>query len=170
MLLSPGTLVAALLLLSSAGSSDGDRLPACTRFKSRLLVMPETIRRGVTPDFVLELENTGSSGVRLLDVRNGRRPDLAATYYAVVVRTMKGSVADGPRAISDPGPIAASDFFVLEPSAKVSLHLRSLVELEALAPGSYVASVSIWQDPYAAGSRCRSGEAKFRVVQPARDR
>jgi hypothetical protein len=88
---------------------------------------------------------------------------LADTYYKLVVRRADGVAIDGPRQISDPGPISEADFFVLEPAAKVSLSVRSLVSLEALAPGTYVAYVSIWQDPYSVASVCRSNETEFRV-------
>jgi hypothetical protein len=121
------------------------------------------LKRGFLPQFVLELANPGPEGIRLLDVRRGRRQDLADTYYSLVVRRAKGPLIDGPRPISDPGPISEADFFVLEPKTPASLPLRSFFHLGALGPGSYIAYVGIWQDPYALDSVCRSSEVEFRI-------
>ena len=138
-------------------------LKPCVGFESRLRVVPSVVASGETPRFVLELANPGRDGVRLLDVRDGRRTDLADTYYRLVVSHPDGAPVRGARQISDPGPISVSDFFVLQPGARISVTLRSLVSLPGLGPGAYQAYAAIWTDPYSAASICRSGGARFRV-------
>lgn len=154
--------IGAVLLLITSGAG-GETWKPCSPFKSKVQVTPSVLNSGASPRFVLELVNQGRQGIRLLDVRNGRRSDLADTYYKLVVRRADGAAIDSPRQISDPGPISEADFFVLEPAARVSFPVRSLVSLEALVPGAYLAYVSIWQDPYSVGSVCRSDETEFRV-------
>jgi hypothetical protein len=152
-------------LLGVAGTARPEALKPCVRFESKVQVTPRVLKRGVLARFALELVNPGPEGIRLLDVRRGRRQDLADTYYSLVVRRAKGPLIDGPRPISDPGPISEADFFVLEPKTPASLPVRSAFDLGALDPGSYIAYVAIWQDPYALDSVCRSGEVEFRVQQ-----
>lgn len=154
-------LAGVLLAVGTAASTETWK--PCVCFETKVQVAPSVVRSGTSPRFVLELANRGWAGVRLLDVRQGRRPDLAVNYYKLVVRRPNGAAVDGPRPISDPGPISETDFFVLEPGARISLPVHSLVSLEGLTPGSYIAYVSIWIDPYSAGSVCRSAEVEFRV-------
>ena len=152
---------AVLFIVSVAVSAE--TLKPCTQIESRVLVTPSVAKSGTSPRFALELANKGRDPVRLIDVRKGRRTDLADAYYELVVCRSDGAPIDGPRQISDPGPISETDFFLLAPGAKVSLPLRSLVNLDTLSPGTYVAYVSVWMDPYSVDSRCRSNEAKFRI-------
>jgi len=151
----------ALLLASLPAAAESPK--PCTILESKVEVEPGVARKGTVPEFVLELTNRGQEGVRLLDVRKGRRRDLAYTYYELVVRHESGAAIEAPRMIGDPGPISEEDFFVLAPGSTISLPVRSLRKLEELSPGSYLAHVSLWMDPYSAGSRCRSEEARFRV-------
>ena len=147
----------------AASVAGGETPKPCSRFETRLVVAPRVLKSGASPRFVLELTNKGRQGVRLIDVRHGRRTDLSDTYYRLVVRRADGATLDGLWQISDPGPISDADFFILEPAAKVSFAVRSLMSLDTLAAGKYVAYVSVFQDPLSVGSICRSDETEFQV-------
>jgi hypothetical protein len=83
----------------------------------------------------------------VLDLRNGRRPDLQDTNCDLQV-SAEDKLVNLPRAISDPGPITDKDFHMLKPAKSVTLQLsRFALALEKLPPGEYSARVRFWQDP-----------------------
>ena len=102
--------------------------------------------------------------MRLLDVRDGRRPDLAHSYYEIMFEQNERALKDLPRAISDPGPVGASDFFVLAPGAIVEAPLTTSADLSVLPAGQYSARVRITLDPFSERvPKCRSARTSFTV-------
>ncbi len=144
----------------------GKPVQACRGVDAALRVTPGSIRRGAKPAFTLVLRNRSNTSIRLLDVRGGRRPDLAINYFEVIVERKGGLLKDLPRAISDPGPIDAADFFVLPPGAAMEAPLATVVDLGTLPAGRYSAHVRITLDPFNAQTpRCRSGRTPFTVTR-----
>jgi hypothetical protein len=102
----------------------------------------------------------------VFDIRNERRPDLAVTYYELVLERDRQEFKNVPRAISDPGPIAPEDFFLLPPAGQFEVPLRSTLELTALPAGRYSAYVRITREPIAAiAHRCSSASTSFTVTK-----
>jgi hypothetical protein len=120
----------------------------------------------VRPTFILIVRNPSAKPVRLLDIRNGRRNDLADAYYELVFERNGRQFKNVPRVISDPGPIAPADFFLLPPSAHFEVPLSSTLELTALPAGRYSAYVRITLDPFATAlPKCSSAAAPFTVTR-----
>lgn len=136
----------------------------CRGVEATLRVMPTTFRRGTRPSFAVVLKNVSEKPVRLLDVRDGRRPDLAHSYYEVIFEQNDRALKDLPRAISDPGPVEAADFFVLSPGAIVEAPLTTPADLSVLRGGQYSAQVRITLDPFSERiPKCLSARTSFTV-------
>jgi hypothetical protein len=119
---------------------------------------------GTSPRFRLTLRNRGGSPAKLIDIRNGRRPDLEDAYYRLEVRRDGEPVALS-RVICDPGPLADADFYRLAAGAQERILLSvPCTDLTRLPPGAYSARVVVTRDPLAGrDTRCVSGEATFQV-------
>src|SRR5688500_7369818 len=102
-----------MIILAAALSRVGTIVPPCEAFQARLVPSNRSLSRGRKPDFHPSLRNTSTLEVKLVDTRDGRRPDLGDTYYQLVVLTAAGGEPDLPRDISDPGPLTEDDWFVL---------------------------------------------------------
>ena len=117
--------------------------PECTGISASLAATPPEVSRGHKPEFALTLSTTGASPIRVLDVRHGRRPDLQDNYFELVV-LQRGRPVETPVAISDPGPVSASDSFDLHPGERTTLrHLSYTRALNELRPGEYEAVVLV---------------------------
>jgi hypothetical protein len=137
--------------------------PECTGISATLSATTPEVSRGHKPEFALTLSTTGARPMRVLDVRQGRRPDLQDSYFELVV-LQRGRPVETPVAISDPGPVSASDFFDLRPGERTTLqHLSYTRALNELRPGEYEAVVLIWRNPMKPTTRCRSKVARFTV-------
>ncbi len=136
---------------------------ACSAFEARLQVAAAAVKKGEVPQFTLLLRNKSQEPLRFVDTRQGRRRDLGNTYYQLVIRTQKGNEPDLSRAISDPGPVSASDYGSLEPGGSIEIGITTPMLLEELRRGSYRAHIVVWLDPYREESRCRSTATDFRV-------
>jgi hypothetical protein len=157
------TLVFALFM-GSASVQLSKSPQICRGVEATLRVMPSTFRRGTKPKFAVVLRNVSETPVRVLDVRDGRRPDLAHSYYEIMFEQNEQALKDLPRAISDPGPVEAADFFVLSPGATVEAPLTTPADLSALPGGSYSARVRITRDPFSERiPKCLSARTSFTV-------
>jgi hypothetical protein len=140
--------------------------PACRPVEVTLGVSTPNVKVGTRPGFYVSIANKGTRPVRVLDTRNGRRADLQDAYFELFV-LRDGRIVDVPILISDPGPIAATDYVALAPGER--LELRSLSHkrvLERLPPGVYSAFILFWQDPQLPHTtRCRSSEQRFVVSE-----
>jgi hypothetical protein len=156
-----------LLVAFLGGSADGQTSKSpqsCRGVEATLRVMPTTFRRGTEPSFAVVLKNASEKPVRLLDVREGRRPDLADSYYEIIFEQNGRTLSDLPRVISDPGPVEAVDFFVLSPGAIIETALSTMANLSTIPAGRYSAYVRITVDPFAARvPTCRSARTSFTV-------
>jgi hypothetical protein len=157
-----------IVLVASLGGSAGRQAaaspPSCRGVEVTLRVTPPRFRRGMKPRFAVVLKNASQTPVRLLDVREGRRPDLAENYYEIIVEQNERPLRDVPRAISDPGPVQEADFFVLSPGATVETPLTTKVDVSAVPAGLYSAFVRINFDPLSTQiPECRSARISFTV-------
>ena len=120
------------------------------------------VKVGERPRFSARIHNTTNRPVRLLDVRQGRRPDLQDSYFELFV-ARGSSVVDTPIAISDPGPLGDDDFFDLPSGNAAEMKDLSYKRwLNELPPGEYDAFLLFWRDPLSSHtSRCRSTVARF---------
>jgi len=159
---------AAILVAVAAGSvqqpDDPILRPACERISVSLLAEAPQVKAADKPRFSVAVSNNTDRSVRVLDVRDGRRPDLQDSYFELFVIQGRRSV-DVPMAISDPGPLSAADFLELRPGARVLFrdisYKRALQELPA---GAYEAFILFWRDPVLSHTtRCRSTSARFTV-------
>jgi hypothetical protein len=102
--------------------------------------------------------------MRVLDVRDGRRNDLQDVYFELFIVEGR-QVVDLPLFISDPGPIAETDYAVLKPGERIEFRPLSYKRAaERLPPGKYSAFILFWQNPEQPHtSRCRSSQAQFVV-------
>jgi hypothetical protein len=157
-------LFAIVSLVGSAGDQTPKLAQVCPGVEASILrVIPIEFRRGTQPRFALTLRNASKNPVRLVDIRDGRRPDLADSYYEIIFG-QNGQELDDPRAISDPGPVDAVDFFVLPPGATVETPLTTPADLTRLAVGQYSAHVRITLDPFSERTpKCRSSRTSFSV-------
>ena len=152
------------LLVGSADDQTPTLPQSCRGREARLRVTPTTLQRGTKPRFAVVLKNVSQKPIRLLDVRDGRRPDLAESYYEIIVEQNGRALRDLPRAISDPGPIQAADFFVLVPGASIETTISTTADLSAVPAGSYSAYVRITIDPFGGPApKCRSARTSFNV-------
>ncbi len=120
----------------------------------RLLPIKQTVTAGTRPHFTLQITNDTSAAERFIDVRRGRRTDLRDNLYRLFVAGKNGKEIDLPQAISDPGPIDESDYFVLGPSKSAEIDLpNSPHQLQELPPGKYTAWVEYRHWEYPNGSR-----------------
>lgn len=140
-------------------------LAVCTDISVSLTAVTPRVKFRERPKFAVAVSNATNRAVRILDVRNGRRPDLQVSYFELFV-ARGHTVIDVPAAISDPGDVASADFFDLEPGTRISLRDLSYTrELEGLGPGDYEAFILFWRNPMEPHTtRCRSTTARF-VVQ-----
>ena len=154
-------------LLTGAANAQVPNSPqTCRSVEATLRVTPTSFRRGTQPTFSVILKNVSDKPIRLLDVRNGRRSDLAHSYYEIVFEQNDLTVNNLPRAISDPGPVASADFFVLSPGAIAEALLSTPADLSALPVGEYSAHVRITLDPFGdAIPSCLSARTPFRVLR-----
>jgi hypothetical protein len=122
------------------------------------------VKAGSEPEFTLVLRNRSGKAVRLLDVRAGRRADLADTYYDLVLEYNGRKLENLTRPISDPGPIDAADYFVLSPATVAEIPIGASTDLTTLRIGEYAAHVRITLDPLSAPvPSCQSARTPFRV-------
>jgi hypothetical protein len=142
----------------------GEQRDPCAGVRASVRASPTSLRKGGLATFVLVVRNGSPNGPRLVDIRNGRRPDLADNYYEIVLERNRQELKNVPRAISDPGPVAPADFFFLPPAAHFEVSLRSTRDLTALAAGRYSAYVRITLDPFAAATKCSSTATSFTVI------
>ena len=159
-------LTLAVALLSATGTSQGARQPSptCLGIEASLRVSPTVVKAGSAPAFTLVLKNGSERPVRLLDVRAGRRPDLAHSYYELVLEQSGRTLKNLLRAISDPGPIETADYFVLSPDSSVDIPLTTSADLSSLRIGQYAAHVRITLDPLSpAAQSCQSAPTSFTV-------
>ncbi len=161
---------AALLLIAGLGSAQAVHDPAlppvCKEVSVRLMAQPARVKAGQRPQFALIISSNVDRPVRVLDVRNGRRPDLQHAYLELFV--LKGRrFVDLPTAISDPGPLSSVDFLELAPRERVVFSRVSYTRaLQELPPGAYDAFVLFWQDPMEPKTkRCRSTPGHFQVYK-----
>ena len=122
------------------------------------------VKVGNRPVFSVAVSNSTDRPVRVLDVRDGRRPDLQDSYFELFV--IQGTkLVNVPVAISDPGPFSSADFFELRPGARVGFQRISYKRaLEDLPAGEYEAFILFWADPLEShATRCRSTSARFTV-------
>lgn len=142
------------------------KLQMCRDVEATLRIMPTTFRPGTQPRFTVVLKNVSGKPVRLVDVRAGRRSDLAHTYYEIIFEQNERELKDLPRAISDPGPVEATDFFVLLSGAIVEAQLTTPTDLSVLLGGQYSAHVRITLDPFSERvPKCRSARTSFTVTK-----
>lgn len=164
-----GWLVSAAILVAVASGSvqqpdDPILRPACKGVSVSLVAEASLVKAGDKPQFSVAVSNNTDRSVRILDVRDGRRPDLQDSYFELFV--IQGTrVVDVPSVISDPGPLSAADFLELRPGARVEFRRVSYKRaLEKLPPGAYEAFVLFWRDPMESHTtRCRSPSARFAV-------
>ncbi len=136
----------------------------CKGVDARLLISPTTINVGSQPAFTMVLKNASTEAVRLLDIRDGRRPDLAQTYYEILFEQNDQPLKNLRRVIADPGPVSSADFFMLPAGTAAKTELTTPVDLKMLAVGTYSARVRITFDPL--GARvppCYSSKSTFKV-------
>jgi hypothetical protein len=157
-------LVALAALIPVIGWSGTPNVPACSGFEAGLQAVDTVVRVSTAPRFRLTLVNRGTKPLKVLDIRDGRRPDLEAVYFRLEILNAK-TVVDLPRGICDPGPVSDSDFFSLKAGQSEQLLLSEFcLDFHSLKPGRYRARVLVWLDPYAdAQTRCRSADASFTV-------
>ena len=163
MALSLPVLIGALLTLAAIQGLE--QRDACAGIRASVRTSPASFRRAAQPTFILVVKNASPKAVRLLDIRSGRRPDLADNYYKLVLEQNRQELKNVPRAISDPGPVAPTDFFVLPPAAHVEVPLHSSLDLTTLTAGRYSAHVRITLDPLAAAPKCSSAATSFTVTK-----
>lgn len=136
-----GWLVSAAILIAVATSSiqqldDPILRPVCTGVSVSVVAEASQVKAGNTPQFSVVVSNDTDRSVRVLDVRDGRRPDLQDSYFELFV--IQGTrVIDVPVAISDPGPLSSSDWLEIRPGARVEFRRVSYKRaLEKLPPGA----------------------------------
>lgn len=139
--------------------------PACLGIEAALRVSPREVKAGGEPAFTLVLRNRSEKPVRLLDVRAGRRADLAQNYYELVLEQNGRTLKNLTRVISDPGPIDTADYFLLAPAAVVEIPLSTSADLSTLRIGRYAAHVRITLDHPLSASElsCQSARTSFGV-------
>jgi hypothetical protein len=138
----------------------------CGNIDASLSVSPATTSVGAPPTFTIVLKNVSDASVRLVDLRDSRRLDLTQTYYELVFDQDGRALTNLRRVISDPGPIDASNFFLLPAGSSVKAALTTPVDLRSLPKGRYSAYVRITLNPLnAAIPPCRSGRVSFTVVK-----
>jgi len=166
-----GWLVSAAILLAVASGSvqqpdDPILRPACKGVSVLVVAEASQVKAGNKPQFSVAVSNNTDRSVRVLDVRDGRRPDLQDSYFELFV--IQGTrVVDVRIAISDPGPLSSADWLELRPGARVEFRRISYKRaLEKLPPGAYEAFILFWRDPLESGTtRCRSTSAHFTVYE-----
>jgi hypothetical protein len=139
-------------------------LPWCRDLTVTISVAAPRVLVGQRPRFDVSIYNMSASPRRVLDLRDGRRPDLQTAYVDLVV-SRNGAELSLPRMISDPGPISPTDFVELPVSS--GIHIPDLPtdrDLSKLPIGALDAHIVFWRDPYDARSRCRSAPVAFTVV------
>lgn len=127
-----------------------------------LIATTPSVKVGAKPRFSARVRNGTGRAVRLLDIREGRRPDLQESYFELVV-TRDGEVVDVPIVISDPGPIDDTDVFELTPGRELEVRdVKYTRDLSELPVGEYEAFVLFWRDtPTMGATRCRSASTRF---------
>ena len=138
----------------------------CRGIDAALGVSPATVTVGTPPTFTIVLKNLSDASVRMLDLRDSRRVDLTQTYYELLFEQNGRALTNLRRVISDPGPIDASNFFLLPAGGSVKAALTTPVDLRSLPEGRYSAHVRITLNPLNAPiPPCRSGRVSFRVTK-----
>lgn len=151
-------------MVVAAAAQERKPLPACRDIDASIRVVPAALRTGTQPRFTLVLRNASKNPVRLVNIRDGRRQDLAHSYYEILFERNGRELKDVPRAISDPGPLDAADFFELAAGAAVETPLTTPADLTRLPVGHYSAYVRITVDPFDSKiPKCRSSRTAFTV-------
>ena len=96
------------------------------------------------PKFSLVIENVSAIAESILDLR--KRPDLHGSYADLQLSAVNQYV-ELEYFESNPGEIRASDFMALQPYEKIMFEIIPTVDVNALPPGKYRASVQYWADP-----------------------
>jgi hypothetical protein len=140
--------------------------PICYSPSVRLIAATPRVKIGERPEFSVVVSNNDDRPIRILDLRNGRRPDLHNTYLELLVLE-SGHRVETMVYFSDPGPTSSRDFLQLAPHARVEFRqIRYTAFLEKLPAGAYEALVLFWQDPAESHTkRCRSTSAHFNVYR-----
>jgi hypothetical protein len=160
------TLAVALFVATGTPQVRAKESPTCLGIEASLRVSPTVVKVGSVPAFTLVLRNGSQRPVRLLDVRAGRRTDLAHNYYELVLQQNGQTLKNLLRAIADPGPIDTADYFVLSPASAVEIPLTTSADLSSLRIGQYAAHVRITLDPLSpAAQSCQSTRTSFSVVK-----
>ena len=160
-----GILLWAIAMVIAVGARGASlNIPSCISPEAHLEAVEQAAQIGNEPRFRLTLRNPTARGVKVLDIRNGRRPDLEGVYFEVTV-LQAGKPVNLSRPICDPGPVSERDFFTLGAGQSQQLILAgSCADLHQLKPGTYSARVILWLDPYASSAtRCRSTDASFTI-------
>jgi hypothetical protein len=140
--------------------------PQCRNIDASLSVSPATASIGTPPTFTIALKNVSNESVRLLDLRDSRRADLTQTYYELVFEQNGRALTNLRRVISDPGPIDASNFFLLPAGGSVKAALTTPIDLRSLPEGHYSAHIRITLNPLSAPvPPCRSTRVSFSVIR-----
>jgi hypothetical protein len=158
--------LAAIAFVISVRAQSAAGAPNCKGIDARLLISPTAFNAGRQPAFTIVLKNASTEAVRLLDVRDGRRPDLAQTYYEILFEQDNQPLNNLRRVIADPGPVSSADFFMLRPGTAAKTELTTPVDLKTLPVGNYSARVRITFDPL--GGRvppCYSAKSTFKVTK-----
>jgi hypothetical protein len=157
-------LITAILGVASTMSSGlRGSVPPCDRIDVRLSVVQKVVKKGREPEFKLSVRNASEAAVQMLDTRQGRRRDLGDNYYVLVVRTRNEQDPEIPIIISDPGPMADTDFFTLLPSQQADLPVTTPLVLDRLKGGMYRAYIVVNSEAYSGGPSCASNSVQFRV-------
>jgi hypothetical protein len=158
------TLAVALVTRMATAPLAHQQTPTCLGIETALRVSPTAVKAGSAAAFTLVLRNRSKKPVRLLDIRAGRRADLAQNYYELVLEQKGRPLKNRPRIIADPGPIDTTDYFVLAPADAVEIPLSTSADLSTLRVGRYAAHVRITLDPLSASaSSCQSPRTSFSV-------
>ncbi|HEU4678086.1 MAG TPA: hypothetical protein VFS35_01110 [Terrimicrobiaceae bacterium] len=127
----------------------------------RVIVSPleQVVVAGEVPIFSVRVEAVRTSA-RV--IRLNERDDLRVNYARLAI-TLAGSPVELPRFISDPGPIGANDYVVLDPGKSLSfLHRGEPFALSELRPGSYSARVTLHHE-LVGGAEIESNVVKLTV-------
>lgn len=141
-------LTACLLCSCSEANADDAKKPTERPISLSLEIVEKTTKHGTVPKFKLTLTNEGKVTEKVIDLTDGRRPDLQDNCYDWELER-EGKAVRIQRAISDPGPITDEDFLKLESGKKATFELTRFAQaLDRLKPGKYKARIRFWQDPH----------------------
>jgi hypothetical protein len=120
--------------------SQDKKAPPKQALSAELEVARKSIPQGTVPTFKLKITNGGKEPQKVLKLRG----DLQDTYFDLEV-SQDGKRVSVPRAISDPGTVADSDYVTLKPGESVTYELKRFASAwERLPVGKYAAVVRVW--------------------------